>query len=1040
MRKAIPWGVRGSGVDVRDAARKAARREGMNLSEWLAQVVGQYAAQTGADPADLDEDDCAEAIAAQLRRLGIEAGKDQSRHGKVRPPRGGDASGRKSRAGKSSADIEEALLEKAFARLDDNDDFDEPPLGLRAEPELARAPFAMPQPQRRASLGKAIAEITLRQRDLEEDTGLFRGQQSRGWNGLDGGFVGATLENLRSDVAALAGQVQGLRRDQAERQSAPAPACNLDKLRSEIGVMSEALRDLASRGSVAPLEATIRNPSQQIEASRGDGIREAVLQPLERLLGDVRLALAEVDPRTTISGLEGEVRKLGSKLAPVERLERQVEALNERFDQLRDMAARRESSPREDADLQAVADELRALTGEPGGSMLSKIERQLAAIAGKVDEALVEARDETRYTALANRINDVHRELTERMSQGMPPIDVRALETLVRHLAEKIEEANGPQADSRAIEALQRQVSEFAARLDRTNSGLSSITSLEQSLGELFAELEKTRDVSYATAEKAARSALDQARLHQSVDQQSLTLQDEAGRRTMTTLNAVHETLEKVVDRLAMVETEIADVRGQRPAEILASGPAPNFAPLPGTARMPPPFVTTKAPPFTTEENPGPGPQVDILDNFLIEPGRGFPGSRQSASEDDTQQKPGRKSNGSDANEAASGRAGFIAAARRAAQAAQMESAVAIGRSPRGAASDEDSESIIAQTRNFIAHHKRPVVLSIAALFLAMGAYAVVKTVGHSGFLDLSGITGKDAPPARVAPGPGPVRMIPGVQQGTSVPKPAASNDSGNTGPGPQANIGVDPITTGSIGPKPPDLSHPSTDAQEPSPALLQTLARSGNVKAQYELATDYAVGRGIARDYNQAAQWYEKAAAQGLVPAQYRLGSLYEKGLGVQRKSDIAMVWYRKAADRGNVRAMHNLAVLTAEGGERGKPDYAGAAQWFRKAAEYGVRDSQYNVAILLARGLGVPQNLSLSYVWFAIAANQGDDDAGKKRDEVGQRLNAADLAAASAMAAAFHPKSPDAEANDVTAPPGGWTLPASSANKVHAKVSRLY
>ncbi len=103
-------------------------------------------------------------------------------------------------------------------------------------------------------------------------------------------------------------------------------------------------------------------------------------------------------------------------------------------------------------------------------------------------------------------------------------------------------------------------------------------------------------------------------------------------------------------------------------------------------------------------------------------------------------------------------------------------------------------------------------------------------------------------------------------------------------------------------------------------------------------------------------------------------------------------------------------------------------------------MRDSQYNVAILLARGLGVPQNLSLSYVWFAIAANQGDDDAGKKRDEVGQRLNAADLAAASAMAAAFHPKSPDAEANDVTAPPGGWTLPASSANKVHAKVSRLY
>jgi localization factor PodJL len=1035
MRKAIPWGVRGGGVDVREAARKAARREGMNLSEWLAQVVGQYAAQTGADSADLDEDDCAEAIATQLRRLGIEAGKSQSRRDKTRL----SSAGRKSRSSKSSAGIEESLLEKAFARLED-DDFDEPALDpFRADPELTRAPFATPHPQRRASLGNAIAEITMRQRDLEEDTGLFRGQQSRGWDSLNGSFVGATLEHLRSDVAALAGQVQGLRRDQAERQSAPPPACNLDKLRSEIGVMSDALRDLASRGSVAPLEATIRNLSQQIEASRGDGIREAVLQPLERLLADVRVALAEVDPRTTIRGLEGEVKMLGSKLAPVERLERQVEALNERFDLLRDMAARRESSPREDADLQAVADELRALTGESGGATLAKIERQLAAIAGKVDEALVEARDETRYTALANRINDVHRELAERMSQGMPPIDVRALETLVRRLAEKVEEANGPQADSRAIEALQKQVSEFAARLDRTNSGLSSITSLEQSLGDLFAELEKTRDVSYATAEKAARSALDQANAHQGSDIGEMrTMQDEAGQRTMSTLNAVHETLEKVVDRLAMVESELADVRGKRPAEILASGPAPNFAPAPGSARMPPPFATTKAPPFATDETPSPAPQVDMLDDFLIEPGRGFPGSHQ-VSDDSVEQKPNRKSNGSDATEAGSGRAGFIAAARRAAQAAQMESAAAIGRTPRGGIGDEDSESLIAQTRNFIAHHKRPVVLSIAALFLAMGAYAVVKTVGHTGFLDLSAITGKDAPPARVAPAPAPARMIPGLS-GTPLPKPAASNDSGNNGLGQQANIGVDPIVTGAIGPRPPDLSRPSTDAQEPSPALLQTLARSGNAKAQYELATDYAVGRGVTRDFEVAAQWYEKAAAQGLVPAQYRLGSLYEKGLGVQRNSDEAMVWYRKAADRGNVRAMHNLAVLTAEGGESGKPDYAGAAQWFRKAAEYGVRDSQYNVAILLARGLGVQQNLSLSYVWFAIAATQGDDDAGKKRDDVGARLNPADLAAANAMAAAFHPKTPEPEANDVTAPPGGWTFPPSSATKVHAKVSRLF
>jgi len=281
-------------------------------------------------------------------------------------------------------------------------------------------------------------------------------------------------------------------------------------------------------------------------------------------------------------------------------------------------------------------------------------------------------------------------------------------------------------------------------------------------------------------------------------------------------------------------------------------------------------------------------------------------------------------------------------------------------------------------------------------------------------------------PPNRLTPSPG--------SPGASLQKPSASNSLIS----PQAMLQPDPIATGAIGPKPQEFSHPA-ETQDVSIPLLQTLAHSGNAKAQYELATDYAIGRGVARDLELAAQWFEKAATQGLVPAEYRLGTLYEKGLGVRRDSDQAMAWYRTAADHGNIRAMHNLGVLTAEGGDSGKPNYADAAQWFRKAAEYGVRDSQYNVAILLARGLGVPQNLSLSYVWFAIAADQGDDDAGKKRDDVGARLNAADLAAAKAMVAAFHPKTPDPAANEVSPPPGGWVAPSSNASKTRPKLSRL-
>lgn len=1092
MQKPIPWGLRGGEINIREAARNAARREGMSLNAWFAQAVGEYAAEIDVDPAELTEDEHAEAIAAKLRHLAAAprpAGLGS--RAKTRQPRIGERTDRAPRSRPREMRSEETLLEKAFRRLERSPqsapDFEAapPPRRSRLEPELAaRRAVAV---ARRPSLASAVAEISRRQRDLEEAEVPVASRFAAPRYGEE--MAGAaTLENLRGDIAALANQIQGLRRDQAERTVAPA-VCNLDKLSGEISAMSVAMRGLSERGSTAPLESAIRNLTQQIETSRGDGMRETVLLPLERLVSDLRLALAEVDPRTTIRGLETEVKKLGSKLdslgrshidssainlidtrtreiremlsaatsqsVPIERIGRQIEALSERFDQLRELQDRRPLG-REDSDLAAVAEEIRLLTGERGTSAFAKIEDQLATIGAKVDQALAEARDESRYTALANRINDVHEEFAERAAQATAQLDIKGLERLVLGLAEKIDSAKRPEADGHAIEALQRQVSEFAARLDQSNAGFPSLVSLEHSIANLFAELEHTRDASYAAAEKAARNVLEEVK--QKVPQQHTpelaqdildlrTMQDEADRRTLATLNAVHETLERVVDRLALVETEIADVR-TKPQELLASGPAPNFAPA--TARMPDSLVASRpalvhsvraAAQALSEEDDKDA--TDMLDDFLIEPGRGLPGSRgPSAAETDT------RANAADAfdlSEASTGRAGFIAAARRAAQAAQMESATAL-RQPMARA--EGTTGLVDQTRHFIAQHKRPVVLSVAALFLAMGAYAVVKTVGHAPLELPNG--GKANPPEHSTPAnpvPAPSHGALSTPPASPAPKPTAAMSPiapapiapAQVAPAPSADaagVGTDPIVTGTIGSR----AFGIPGAKEPeavSTVALQKVAESGNAKAQYELATDYATGHGVGRDLHLALQWYEKAAQQGLAPAQYRLGSLYEKGLGVTRNANQAMAWYRKAADRGNVRAMHNLAVLTAEGGDNGKPDYANAAQWFRKAAEYGVKDSQYNVAILLARGLGVPQNLTLSYVWFAAAAAQGDEDAASKRDDVGARLSAADLAAAKATAAAFRAKVPDPAANDVEPPAGGWTAPAAKPGR--PKVSQL-
>ena len=205
-----------------------------------------------------------------------------------------------------------------------------------------------------------------------------------------------------------------------------------------------------------------------------------------------------------------------------------------------------------------------------------------------------------------------------------------------------------------------------------------------------------------------------------------------------------------------------------------------------------------------------------------------------------------------------------------------------------------------------------------------------------------------------------------------------------------------------------------ATPTPEVAIETLRAQADAGNIRAQYDLGSRYIDGRGVAANPKTAIQWLEKAAANGYAPAQYRLGSLYRDGKGLRNDAQLAYQWFKRAAEQGHARAMHNLAVVMAEGGN-GTPDYAAAAEWFRKGAEYGIKDSQFNVAILYARGLGISQDLVQSYKWFSAAADSGDDDAAKKRDEVGAKLSSDKLIEAKAAAQDYRPKPLDPLVNDV-------------------------
>ncbi len=647
-------------------------------------------------------------------------------------------------------------------------------------------------------------------------------------------------------------------------------------------------------------------------------------------------------------------------------------------------------------------------------AQFSIIEARLEQIAAKVEESLNAAHDQSRYHDLSSRIDTVHEGLSARIAdvQRTAP-DTSALEDLVRSLSDKIERAVAPQADHHAIEALEEQITLLAQRMEASNPALS-LNALERTIGELFGEFERTRTVSIEAAEQSARNALREALTgsEHTAERERIAgelgelrdRQEQADKRTLSTLNAVHETLEKVVDRLSTFETELTERRGA-PNDL----PPPPYNPTP--ANPPPPFVERR------DDTRPPEPPFGATEDFLIEPGSGYRGRNGNSN--------GLPPALPDAPDTSTSRSDFIAAARRAAQAAQRETVSASMLSqvrPGAAPIGESKTGLLQGTRTIFAQYRRPVVLSLAAIFVAIGAYAVLKSLGHPP-TKISDIE----PPAVVASASPPSASLAAPQAPAVAMSAPAKADDNVLSPNsivtpppapptaPPSMAGADPMATGSIGHAP--AFQPSRQ-RDISLADLRSEARDGSALAQFALAVSYTDGRVLPRDLQTAAQWYDKAASQGFAPAQYRLASFYEKGLGVARDTNKAQALYQKAAMQGNIRAMHNLAVLAADGGDSGRPDYAMAAHWFKQAADYGVRDSQYNYAVLLARGMGVSQDFVASYVWFDLAAKQGDTDSANKRDDVGARLSADQLASAKAMADAFHPRRPSASANDVALP----------------------
>jgi hypothetical protein len=129
--------------------------------------------------------------------------------------------------------------------------------------------------------------------------------------------------------------------------------------------------------------------------------------------------------------------------------------------------------------------------------------------------------------------------------------------------------------------------------------------------------------------------------------------------------------------------------------------------------------------------------------------------------------------------------------------------------------------------------------------------------------------------------------------------------------------------------------------------------------------------------DYNQAAQYFLRAANAGDDDAAYSYGVMLRDGKGAPQDIVEAGRWLKRAADDGIIAGQVEYAIMLFNG-EGVKKDEAEAANILLTAAARGNPIAQNRVAHLYARGEALPRDIAKAAAWnsFAKAGGLKDDE----------------------------------------------------------------
>ncbi|MEQ8481862.1 MAG: peptidoglycan-binding protein [Hoeflea sp.] len=936
------------------------------------------------------------------------------------------------------------------------------------------------EPQNDGSdIGHRIESLAARVAQLADEEAVARldARIERLQSLVESGAQNDAMPELSSHLADISGKIEAL----DTRGMDQSLLARLDQLAAQIDSLSsnppqaQAVPDAV----IGRLEALIGR-AEQTASLNADPLPG--LETLDARLADIasRLQQAELasagnamHPNGGLETVEAQLSEIAARLdrpmeaAPasipgIENLEARLADIANRLD----MSSAAQSGPSDEA-IRGLEDQIanlsRLVSSAPHSGASEAFDERFASIEEHLatsDEFIVEAARQAAEAALSAYSGQSGAAQSPQAIANIEVItaladDLKALESLSRKSDDR---------SMRAFEAVQETLLKIADRLEKLDSIPASVQTA--GLGEMREAVADARMSVEAVMPAASTGALDEA-VSLNGDSEAEPIHSEMhGGGHRRNRNAAQSPSEAAALAAAHAASENAGADGEDAGaseqKSFLSGLAARIRP--GKAAAKPAQSELSEPGFVENDSPPLDPSMDLdpaTANMPLEPGSGAPDINRILKKVREAQAMERQSGG--ATDDGSDKADFLASARRAAMAAAAE-VETIGKSRKG-----KSGGLLSVLKS----RRRPILMVAGAVLLAVMSYPLV-----TGFLSGGGKEASDmavTEPAVVEPAPdvdtsvAPALVEPGkdsvdtavdmgaprlpevrvIEPGSAVENGPEAISQASEAVSQETPVPTSLEETAAIA---PTAAPGENSVNETAPAgfedgtvlmselealpdgatnpALKTAAAASNPLALYEIGARFTDGRGVAVDLERAASWYQRAADLGHAPSQYRIANLYEKGSGVERDLPAAKKWYQMAAEQGNASAMHNLAVLYATSGPA--PDYTNAAEWFERAAEIGVRDSQVNLAILYARGDGVPRDLVQSYKWFAIAANEGDKDAGVKRDEVFNALRPEQVEAARAAVANWtaRPINSDANAVEVPAEWGGDSTQTASVD----------